>query len=191
MSGEIILDIETQNTFQEIGKHDHTQLKVSLLVIYDTSSGEFSTYLESELGKLWPVLERADRLIGYNLKGFDIPVLNNYYPGDLRRIQTLDIMEEIEKKVGFRVKLDDVAQTTLGVGKSGTGLMAIEYWRKGEIEKLKAYCEHDVRVTRDLYNYGLEKKEVAFVDRLGRKISVPVDFGQFQVKQALNYTMPF
>jgi DEAD/DEAH box helicase domain-containing protein len=191
MSGEIILDIETQNTFQEIGKHDHTQLKVSLLVIYDTSSGEFSTYLESELGKLWPVLERADRLIGYNLKGFDIPVLNNYYPGDLRRIQTLDIMEEIEKKVGFRVKLDDVAQTTLGVGKSGTGLMAIEYWRKGEIEKLKAYCEQDVRVTRDLYNYGLEKKEVAFVDRLGRKISVPVDFGQFQVKQALNYTMPF
>ena len=191
MSGEIILDIETQNTFQEIGKHDHTQLKVSLLVIYDTSSGEFSTYLESELGKLWPVLERADRLIGYNLKGFDIPVLNNYYPGDLRRIQTLDIMEEIEKKVGFRVKLDDVAQTTLGVGKSGTGLMAIEYWRKGEIEKLKAYCEQDVRVTRDLYNYGLEKKEVAFVDRLGRKISVHVDFGQFQVKQALNYTMPF
>lgn len=190
-SRDVVLDIETQNTFQEVGKYDHRLLKVSLLVTYDFATDEYRSWLENELHLLWPLLEHADRLIGYNIDGFDVPVLDNYYPGDLRKLPTLDIMSEIEKKIGFRVKLDDVAHATLGIGKSGTGLMAIEYFRRGEIDKLRDYCTQDVKVTRDVYLHGLEKGEVSYSDRMGRKVSVPVDFSRREERATVNLTMPF
>jgi len=190
-SRDVVLDIETQNTFQEVGKYDPSLLKVSLLVTYDFATGEFRSFLENELHLLWPLLEHADRLIGYNIDGFDVPVLDTYYPGDLKKLPTLDIMTEIEKKIGFRVKLDDVAQATLGTGKSGNGLMAIEYFRRGEIDKLRDYCTQDVKVTRDVYLHGLEKGEVAYNDRLGRRVSVSVDFSHRETRSTVNLTMPF
>ncbi len=190
-SRDVVLDIETQNTFQEVGKYDPTLLKISLVVAYDFATDQYLTFLEPELHRLWPLLEHADRLIGYNIDGFDVPVMNNYYPGDLKALPTLDIMGEIEKKIGFRVKLDDVAQATLGVGKSGTGLMAIEYFRKGEIDKLRDYCAQDVKVTRDVYLHGLERGEVSYKDRLGRLIAVPVDFKKRAENRSVNLTMPF
>ncbi|TAL19238.1 hypothetical protein EPN90_04125 [Patescibacteria group bacterium] len=192
MTREIVLDIETQNTFQDVGKYDHRLLKVSLVGFHDSADDSWQCLRESELYRLWPLLERADRLIGYNLIGFDLPVLNNYYPGNLLNLPTLDIMAEIEKKIGFRVKLDDVAQATLGVGKSGTGLMAIEYFRRGEWEKLSDYCLQDVKVTRDVYLYGREKGEIWYNDRgSGRRTAVTVDFAPARLRQAVNLTMPF
>jgi DEAD/DEAH box helicase domain-containing protein len=81
---------------------------------------------------------------------------------------------EIEKRIGFRVKLDDVAHATLGVGKSGTGLLAVEYWRKGEIDKLREYCLQDVRVTRDVYEQALQHGNVSYFDRMGHAQIVPM-----------------
>lgn len=190
-SSDVVLDIETQNTFQEVGKYDHRLLKVSLVVAYDFATDEYRSYLENELHLLWPLMERADRLIGYNIDGFDVPVLDNYYPGDLTKLPTLDMMAEIEKKIGFRVKLDDVAHATLGIGKSGNGLMAVEYFRRGEIEKLREYCTQDVKVTKEVYLHGLEKGEVAYNDRMGRRVVVPVDFSRREARQTVNLTMPF
>ena len=188
---ELVLDIETQNSFQEVGKYDPRLLKISLVGVYDFFTDTYHSFLEAELPRLWALLEHADRVIGYNIDGFDMPVLNNYYPGDLMTFPTLDIMGEIEKKIGFRVKLDDVAQATLGVGKSGSGLMAIEYFRRGELEKLRAYCLQDVQVTRDVYLVGKERGEVRYHDRMGNSVPVPVAFLPPSPKAAINLTMPF
>lgn len=193
MSREVVLDIETQNTFQEVGKYDHTLLKISLVGVYFYETDTYESFLEPDLPSLWPRLERADRIIGYNSKGFDIPVMNNYYAGDLMRLPQLDIMEEIQKHIGFRVKLDDVAHGTLGVGKSGNGLMAVQYYRQGQIDKLRDYCLQDVKVTKEVYEYGLTKGELKYYDRAGKPVSVPVRFARniAQVKPAINLTMPF
>ena len=155
MSKEIVLDIETQNSFADVGGAFHDKLKVSLVCLYDYATGEYSSYWEQDLPQLWPRLERADRIIGYNTKGFDNLVMNSYYTGDLNSFPNLDLLEEIAKTLGFRVKLDDVAQATLGTGKSGHGLQAIEFYRKGELEKLEKYCRDDVRITKEVYEYGL------------------------------------
>ena len=193
MSREVVLDIETQNTFQEVGKYDHTLLKISLVGVYFYETDTYESFLEHDLPALWPRLERADRIIGYNSKGFDIPVMNNYYAGDLMRLPQLDIMEEIQKHIGFRVKLDDVAHGTLGIGKSGNGLMAVQYFRQGEIKKLRDYCLQDVKVTREVYEYGLAKGELKYHDRMGKAVPVPVRFARniAAVKPAINLTMPF
>ncbi|MBI2099391.1 ribonuclease H-like domain-containing protein [Candidatus Uhrbacteria bacterium] len=194
MSKEIVLDIETQNTFQEVGKYDHTLLRISLVGAYFYETDTYESFLEHELPSLWPRLERAERIVGYNSKGFDLPVMNNYYAGDLLRIPQLDIMEEIQKHIGFRVKLDDVAHGTLGMGKSGNGLMAVQYFRQGEMEKLRDYCLQDVKVTKAVYEHGLAKGELKYYDnRQGKMVLVPVKFNRnlAETKPAINLTMPF
>ncbi len=192
MGKEIVLDIETSNSFADVGKYDPALLKVSLVVVYSYADQTYHSFLEPELPKMWRLLESADRIIGYNLLGFDYKVLNTYYPGDLFKFPTLDIMAEIEKVIGFRVKLDDVAHASLGIGKSGNGLQAIEFFRRGEIDKLRDYCQQDVKVTKEVYEYGLDKKVVKYRDRLGQIVPVPVDFQLAEARKAsINLTMPF
>ncbi len=174
MRKEVVLDIETQNTFQDVGAYNPALLSVSLVGVYFYETDTYEAFLEPDLPKLWPRLERADRIIGYNLIGFDYPCLQRYYTGDIMRLPTVDLLVDIEKQIGHRVKLDDVAHATLGVGKSGHGLMAVEYWRKGEIEKLKDYCLQDVKVTRDVYEHVLNNQELFYFDRQGNKQRVPL-----------------
>ena len=100
--------------------------------------------------------------------------MQRYYTGNILALPTIDLLQEVEKSLGYRIKLDDVAQATLGVGKSGHGLMAVEYWKNGEIEKLKEYCLQDVRVTRDIYDHALRHQEVAFHDRQGQRQRLPL-----------------
>lgn len=174
MRREVVLDIETQNTFQDVGTYNAALLDISLIGCYFYENDTFEAFLEEDLPKLWPRLERADRIIGYNLFGFDYPCMQSYYTGDLMKLPTIDLMAEIEKRIGFRVKLDDVAHATIGVGKSGHGLQAVEFWKKGEIDKLKEYCLQDVRVTRDVYEHALEHQNVSYFDRMGQKQTVPM-----------------
>jgi DEAD/DEAH box helicase domain-containing protein len=192
MINEIVFDIETQNTFQDVGGHNLSLLKVSLVGVYFYATNEYKVYFENELKDLWPLFEHADRVIGYNIKGFDLPVLNNYYAGDLMKFPHLDLMHEIVKTTGFRIKLDDVASATIGAGKSGSGLAAVEYWRTGNLEKLKSYCLDDVRITRDVYEFGKKNGFVKYKDWIGKEAEIKVDFEAKQIlsaKHPINLTM--
>lgn len=192
MSKEIVLDIETQNSFADVGGANHDKLKISLIGVYYYETDEYVSYLEHELPNLWPRLEHAERIIGYNTKGFDYLVMNAYYAGDVSVFPSLDILEEIAKALGFRVKLDDVASATLGYGKSGHGLQAIEFFRKGELDKLRDYCLMDVKVTKEVYEYGKAHGEVFYFDRAGVKRAVKVNLGMPSAKpNPINLTMPF
>lgn len=173
---EIVLDIETQNTFQDVGAYKASLLKISVVGVYFYETDTFESFLEADLPKLWPRLERSSRIIGYNLFGFDYPCMQTYYTGNIMSLPTVDILLEIEKRLGFRIKLDTVAQATLGMGKSGDGLQAVRFWKEGEIEKLKEYCLQDVRVTRDIYEKALNEKQIQYFDRLGQKqnIAMPI-----------------
>jgi DEAD/DEAH box helicase domain-containing protein len=172
MRNEIVLDIETQNTFQDVGAYQASLLKISLIGVYFYETDTYETFLEPDLPKLWPRMERSSRIIGYNLFGFDYPCMQTYYTGDIMKFPTIDIMVEIEKRIGHRVKLDDVAHATLGVGKSGHGLQAVEFWKNGEIDKLRDYCLQDVRVTKDVYEKALTENKVYYFNRLGEKQEV-------------------
>lgn len=191
MRKEVVIDIETQNTFQDVGSYNAALLDVSLVGCYFYETDTFEAFLEPDLPKLWPRLERADRVIGYNLFSFDYPCLQTYYTGILMKLPTVDLLVEIEKRIGFRVKLDDVAHATLGVGKSGHGLQAVEFWKKGEIDKLRDYCLQDVRVTRDIYECALATQQVAYFDRLGQKqqVTLPIIPAEETGKPAINLSL--
>ncbi len=193
MSKEIVLDIETQNSFQDVGGWHHEKLKISLIGVYFYETDSYETFLEEDLPKLWPRLEHSDRVIGYNTKGFDNPVMNNYYAGDIGEVPQLDILEKIHQSLGYRVKLDDVAKATLGVGKTGHGLQAVEFWKEGKIDELAKYCLMDVKITKEVYEFAREHGHVKFEDRLGNVIEIPIEvqLEATELKPAMNLTMPF
>lgn len=153
----IIFDIETQNTFAQVGKNDASLLDISIVVIYDSETNKYHSFWHDELDGLWSILEQADLLVGYNSIHFDLPLLNKYYLGNLEHIAHLDILVEVQKSFGRRVKLDQIAAGTLGTKKSGHGLDAVKWWRRGELDKIKKYCINDVIITKKIYDYALEK----------------------------------
>jgi len=189
---EIVFDIETKNIFSDVGKADPTALDLSLIGIYDSKTETYESYLEEELPDLWPRIEHADVLIGYNSNHFDIPLLNKYYPGDLEHIKSIDLLEDIRKSLGKRLKLDSVAQATLGEGKSGHGLEAIHWWKNGEIEKVRKYCLDDVRITRELYEYAKKYKKLKYKDLTVLK-EIPIDTSDWGLEESsrMTHTLPF
>lgn len=196
MSYEVVFDIETQNSFAE-ADNDFKKLKVSVVSFYRSDLDSYQSFTESELGKFWPILEKADRLIGYNSEHFDLPVLNNYYLGDLLKFPHLDLMKQIKESVGIRLKLADVAAATLdNVNKSADGLQAIRWWKEGKIDEIKKYCEQDVKVTKELYDFGHQHKQLFYKSLTGEVIPFAVDFsapaaGQKNTPKNINYTLPF
>ena len=160
----ITFDIESISDSLVRGHVDVSEQELTVVGIHDSDTNEYSSYLRSELHKLWPILERADMLIGFNSNTFDIPLLNRYYPGDLSRLYSLDLLAEVYKVLGRRIRLQSLAEATLGRGKSGDGLKAGEWWKEGKFDKVREYCIEDVRLTRELYDYALKKGILKYKD---------------------------
>ena len=136
---------------------------------------------------MYPKLLAAERIIGFNVRGFDLPILAKYHP-PLASIPLLDVMEEITNFLGRRVSLNSVAQATLGIGKSGNGLEAIRLWRGRENAKLKSYCLDDVRITKEVYEYGLTHRELLTTNWGGEKIKIPVNFDK-KLQQSKSFNL--
>jgi DEAD/DEAH box helicase domain-containing protein len=160
----VVFDLETQNIFQEVGSSDPTALDISVGSVYDSETDAYTTVTIDEIEKLWPIIERADALVGYNSNHFDIPLLNKYYPGDLTTIKSIDILEDIKASIGRRLRLDSVAQATVGAKKSADGLLAVRWWREGKIREIMKYCEQDVKVTKQVFEYARKHGHVKFKD---------------------------
>ncbi len=190
---KIVFDIETSNIFQEVGGNDPTLLSISVVGVYDSESGLYNTYLVEELPKLWPVLESADMLVTFNGDHFDIPLLNKYYHGDLFKIKSLDLLKEMQKVAGRRMKLDQIAEGTLGINKSGNGLDAIKWWREGKVDMVKKYCLDDVRITLELYDFARKNGKLIFKEG-GILKEVNLDTSLWETlpnPSTLNFTLPF
>jgi len=166
MVNRIVLDIETQNLFSDVGgKENLAKLLLSVVGVYSYANNSFLTFTEKEMPAFENLLKKTDLIIGFNIDHFDLPVLKKYLSIDLAKIPTLDIMAEVVNIMGHRVSLDDLVINTLGKRKSGDGLLAVDYFRQGRIDELKKYCLDDVKLTRDLYEHGLKSGELKFTAR--------------------------
>ena len=165
----VVFDLETQKSFKDVGGRTQMhRLGVSIGVAYRYDTDDYLVVTEDRINELIDLLLAADLVVGYNIRGFDYEVLRGYTDIDLQAIPTCDLMLDLESRLGFRPKLESVASSTLGTGKSADGLQALEWWRQGEIDKIAEYCKEDVRVTRDLYDYG-KRNRCVLVSRFGGK----------------------
>ncbi len=180
----IVFDTETKNIFTDVASNDPAALDLSVVCIWDSKTDTYSSYFEEDLPKLWPIIESADALVGFNSDHFDIPLLNKYYPNDLTKIYSIDIMKAVKESLGRRIKLDSIAEATLGTKKIGHGLDAIVWWRNKELDKLVKYCIEDVKITKDVYEYALKHKELKFIDKITGAIrSIPIDTSKWKPKK--------
>jgi hypothetical protein len=174
----VYFDLETRRLKDDVGGwHNKHKMGISVAVTYSTASGEYVIYTEEEAGDLIRQLVRADVVVGYNHIGFDYEVLLGHAVLDFReQLTSLDLMLDLEKKLGHRLKLEAVASATLGTGKSADGLQAIRWWQQGKILEIAEYCCYDVKVTRLVHEYGVEHGFVKFLDRNGREQKVDVEW---------------
>ncbi len=188
----VVFDLETQNIFDDVGTYDPVALSISVVSAYDYGTDKYTTVSIDELQKLWPVIEAADALVGYNSNHFDIPLLDKYYPGNLTHIKSIDLLEYIKQSLGRRLRLDTIASATVGAKKSGHGLDAVRWWREGKIDQIKKYCEQDVRVTKKVFDYALENGHVLFKDG-SRKREIPLDTSSWRDlgEAAMTHALPF
>lgn len=187
MYDEVIFDLETQKFFDEIEGFDPAKLGVSILSMYIRTldenfqevKGEMISFFEDDLSKSWEYFRNANRLIGFNSKRFDVPALKPYLPTELTKLPHLDILEQVKDVNGKRVSLNAIVKETLGDHKADDPRNAIIYWQKRDKEslrKLKFYCEEDVRLTKEVYDYGLKNKTLKFKDYWNDIKTIDVDF---------------
>lgn len=187
MIEEAIFDVETQKLFSEVDGGDPALLGVSIVSVYirkvneqqEEIGGSMKSFWEHELPALWPILANVKRIVGFNSLKFDVPVLKPYAPSTFARLAHFDIMTAVRDALGHNLSLVSLAGETLGRQKADVGINAVAYWQQKDPEglaKLKAYCEADVLLTRDLYDYGVRNKHLKYVDKWNNSKSFAVDF---------------
>jgi RNase_H superfamily len=172
----VYFDLETQRTANDVGGWDKkSDMGMSLGVTYSTNLNEYRIYTEKRVNDLVQQLLRADLVVGFNIVSFDYEVLMGYtildLPGQLR---SLDLLVEVEKTLGNKLRLDNIAQATLGLGKAGDGVDAIKWWREKRLMEVAEYCCFDVKVTKLVHEHGLEHRELFYTDKFSRKQRVEI-----------------
>jgi DEAD/DEAH box helicase domain-containing protein len=141
------------------------KLGLAAAVTYSSDAGAYHRYTESRVKDLIAELKSADLVVGYNVIDFDYQVLRGYTDESFDEVETVDMMQHLAERLGFRLSLDSVATATLGVRKSADGLQAVRWYRQGHIDKVLDYCEQDVLITRELYEFGCYHRLVYYWDR--------------------------
>jgi DEAD/DEAH box helicase domain-containing protein len=173
---DILLDVETQRAMSEVpgGWNNIAGFGLAVAVTWDDNAG-FRAWREADARSLVGELAAFSRVVGYNLLRFDYTVLSAYHPGIHAQLEakTVDMLVDLRRRLGFNVPLQSVAQATLGRSKSGDGLASVQWFRAGLVDKVIAYCQEDVTLTRDVYQYGCRKGYVLYLDH-GRPAKVLV-----------------
>ncbi len=184
---EVIFDVETKKLFGDVIGDDPGLLGVSIVSVYtrrvDNSfnelEGKMTSFWEEDFPNMWPLFQSAKRIIGFNSIGFDALALKPYANFPFEKLPHFDIMLKFKEKAGHRISLDSLAKETLGSQKSDVGTNAVYYFQKGDPEslaKLKKYCEADVALTRDLYDYIAKNGQVHYKDKWNTPRSLELNF---------------
>lgn len=173
----LVFDVETRRSAEEVGGWSRIgDMGLALAVVYDASSDLCTTYFEKDVERLVCDLTKADLVVGYNSERFDMAVLAGYGPWDMTRIRSFDMMKDIRRRLGFRLKLADLAETNLRVGKSADGLQSLAWFREGRLDLIEQYCRQDVELTARLFFLGRERRYLLFRHHLGSCVRLPVDW---------------
>ncbi len=174
----VYFDLETQRSANDVGGWDKkSDMLMSVGVTYSTERGNYRIYTEDDVEELIQELLDADCVVGYNHIYFDYAVLMGYTILDLAEQTTnLDLMLDLEKILDHRPKLDAVASACLGEGKTAIGIDAIKWWRQGKYKEVAEYCCYDVKVTKEVHEFGARHGRVAYVNRFNQRDEVAVDW---------------
>ncbi len=187
----VVIDLETKHTFRDYT--EHAKLGITVLALFDYKDSTQRIFTEKNLSTLFPILENSSYIVGFNINSFDLPVLQPYYPGDIKHFKTFDILDDIKKILGKRLSLNDIIKATLNKKKTGHGLEAIDFYKEGKWNELKKYCMDDVMLTKELFDYGISNKKIYYLNENG-KMDISVDWMKYLENEGggdMPLTLPF
>ncbi|MDE2680218.1 MAG: ribonuclease H-like domain-containing protein [Verrucomicrobiota bacterium] len=177
MKNIVYFDLETKHSADEVGGWSHIdKMGMSIGVTYSTARGDYKIYGEPEVEALIKELQRADLVVGFNHIRFDYRVLEGYSIFDFSQVPSLDMLIVLNEKLGHRLKLDSIAQATLGCEKSAEGLQAIEWFKQGKMAEIAEYCCFDVKITKLVHEYAAAHGHLFYNNRFGNKLKVEVEW---------------
>ncbi len=182
----VVIDIETKNTFADVGRDNFRGLEVSLVGLYSYNQDKYIAFEEDELAAVGDMLKNAGMIIGFAITRFDLPVLAKHYDFDLFSVPHIDILDEIELASGRRIGLDLLAKENIGLGKTGHGLEAAQLYSEGKMDELKSYCLNDVKITKELYDLARKQGHLMVPQRNNAEsVRVPLDWSEKLLYQRL------
>lgn len=173
----VYFDIETKKSFQEVGgKLNIQNLGMSIGVTFSTARNSYKIYQEKNVNDFISELQRADLVVGFNHTQFDFQVLMAYTIFDFSHVPSLDLMLDIQAKIGRKISLDSLAEATLGLKKTSEGLQAIKWFKEGKLLEIAEYCCYDVKLTKLLHEFGAKHGKVFYVNNLNELTTVEVNW---------------
>lgn len=171
----VVFDLETQKSADEVGGWSEArQMRLAVAAVWDSLDNQIYVYDESRVSDLLAHLKSADLVIGFNSRRFDYEVLRGYTFENLNRLPTLDLLDVVHQSAGKRLKLDTLAQGTLGTAKSADGLQSLAWFKAGELERVKEYCIKDVEITRDVLLFALGNGYVIYQRKDAGAVRLPM-----------------
>ncbi|HEQ65296.1 MAG TPA: hypothetical protein ENN64_00515, partial [bacterium] len=173
----IFLDVETTEGIINNDTESIRAMEFSYIGVIDCAGNEIDIWNNKEdIDKLRELIFSGDIIVGYNLFSFDIQVIYGVLGEEVLNVPMLDIMIAVAHQIGYWTKLDYLAEANLGRKKSGHGLDAVRYFKNKEFDKLRDYCMKDVRLTKEIYDIGLERGVLKYFDRNGFTQEIPINW---------------
>lgn len=188
MKDKLVLDIETKNTFADVGGQENIhKLEASFVGVYSYNQDKYLSFWEKDFDKLGQLLQNTFLIVGFSINRFDLPVMAKHFNFNLMALPRLDLLEEVEVAYGNRVGLDILAQTNLnGIKKTHHGLDAIRFWAEGNLEELEKYCLQDVKVTKELYEFVRKNNHIMIPRRYsGELVKVTINLKEVSMPATL------
>jgi len=187
MKREVVFDVETKKLFSDITTDNPGDLGVSIVSVYQRivdeqgkeMEGTMMSFWEKDFSSMWEIFENAERIIGFNSKYFDVPALEPYYKKGFAKLPHFDLMDSVKEKIGRKLSLNALTEMNIGSSKTDVGTNAVLYFARGDpesLQKLQHYCEADVAITRDLYDFGKKEHQFQYRDKWNGISKFSVDF---------------
>lgn len=171
----LVFDVETRD-WAEQARDGWRAPRLAVAVTYRPRYAAYGVYFEEDVARLAEALREADLVVGFAVRSFDYVVLERYVGAWVHGLPTVDILEEVRRRLRRRVGLHHLATATLGRGKSADGWQALRWWRAGQVGRVVDYCRQDVELTWELYRFGCENGYLRYWDGEGRLCRVEVEW---------------
>ena len=159
----VVFDLETRRLALDVGGWDELKAGkggISAIVVWDSLSGRHHLYDDTCLDLAVEHLEKADVVLSFNGKEFDVPIVEAVANRKLILPLHLDMLQlawDAAAKALLRKggnSLDDLSKRCLGEGKPFNGAHAPYLSDTGQWARLFDYCISDVELTRKLFLYA-------------------------------------
>lgn len=177
------LEIKAEIDGKVVGWKSYDKMGISVGVAWDSLNDEYKIFMDDNIQELGKLLEEADIISGFNIEGFDLPLLEATLGRKLKIKACYDVLKFSRYSVGWKeggkfptgLKLDDHLEATYGKEfmKTAHGAEAPKMWQAGRLGTLVSYCVADVRREKELFLKILKREAIASNGRAERIFMCP------------------